>query len=196
MPQRNHTADMADASAYGDAMKLPTDAELLTRTTHGDEAAFRELLNRHGRYLYGVAHSLIQNAADAEDLVQETLVAALNGSFRGESQVRTWLVGILVRRAGMLRRSKHYRMPGLESQPQTQAPESQTATGGIDAKIDLSVMLQGLSPEHRQVIVLRELEGLSYDEMAKAIGVPRGTVESRLHRAREELRRRFRGYAP
>jgi RNA polymerase sigma-70 factor (ECF subfamily) len=63
-----------------------------------------------------------------------------------------------------------------------------------DAKMDLSVMLQTLSPEHRQVIVLRELQQMSYEEMADALGVPRGTVESRLHRAREELRKRFKGY--
>ena len=55
-------------------------------------------------------------------------------------------------------------------------------------------MLEALSPDHRRVIVLRELEGLSYEEMASVLGVPRGTVESRLHRAREELRKRFKEY--
>ena len=60
--------------------------------------------------------------------------------------------------------------------------------------MDLAAMLETLSDEHRQVIVLRELEGLSYEEMARTLHVPRGTVESRLHRAREELRKRFKGY--
>ena len=55
-------------------------------------------------------------------------------------------------------------------------------------------MLAQLTPEHRQVIILRELQGMSYEEMAQALDVPRGTVESRLHRAREELRKRFKGY--
>jgi RNA polymerase sigma-70 factor (ECF subfamily) len=67
-------------------------------------------------------------------------------------------------------------------------------TGGAEAKLDLTTMLATLSVEHRAVIVLRELEGMSYEEMAAALGVPRGTVESRLHRAREELRRKFKGY--
>jgi RNA polymerase sigma-70 factor (ECF subfamily) len=70
------------------------------------------------------------------------------------------------------------------------------ASGGTDAKLDLSVMLARLSPEHREVIVLRELEGMTYEQIAAALGVPRGTVESRLHRAREELRKRFKGYEP
>src|SRR5215207_3971103 len=74
--------------------------------SRGDESAFRALVDRHGRYLTGVAFSLCGNATDAEDLVQETLVAALTSTFRGESKVRTWLVQILVRRAALLRRSR------------------------------------------------------------------------------------------
>jgi RNA polymerase sigma-70 factor (ECF subfamily) len=92
----------------------------------------------------------------------------------------------------MLRRTKS-RKPAapMEVEPPSNKPE---ATAGSDVRMDLTTMLQALSPDHRQVIVLREVEGLSYDEMAEAIGVPRGTVESRLHRAREELRRRFKIY--
>jgi len=58
----------------------------------------------------------------------------------------------------------------------------------------LDQMLQVLSPEHREVIVLRELQQMSYDEMAQVLKIPRGTVESRLHRARQEMKRRFAGY--
>ncbi|HWP40229.1 MAG TPA: RNA polymerase sigma factor [Tepidisphaeraceae bacterium] len=177
-------------------MPIPTDAELLARTAAGDQQAFRDLVDRHGRYLYGVAHALCDNPADADDLVQETLVAALNGSFRGHSSVRTWLVGILVRQAAMLRRSAwRRRTQPLETDVQ-RASGPGSGSAAVDARVDLSMMLAELSPEHRQVIILRELEGMSYEQMAQVLGVPRGTIESRLHRAREQLRKRFREYQP
>ena len=64
----------------------------------------------------------------------------------------------------------------------------------VDHRTDVTAMLKTLSAEHREVIVLRELEGMSYGEIAAALGVPQGTVESRLYRARQELRERFKGY--
>jgi RNA polymerase sigma-70 factor (ECF subfamily) len=168
------------------------DAELLRRVYAGDQGAFRTLVDRHGRYLTGVATALCGNRADAEDLVQETFVAALTSRFRGESSARTWLVQILVRRSAMLRRSRKRE----QGQPLAGAAErsSRSEVAGTDAKLDLARMLEGLSPDQRQVIVLRELEGLTYEEMAAALHVPRGTVESRLHRARAALKQLFRGY--
>lgn len=178
---------------------MPDDVELLRQVRRGSDAAFRMLLERHGRYLYGIAHALVRNAADADDLVQETFVGALKTGFRGEASLRTWLVRILVRRAAMLYRSRR-RRPAAESlgigpddDPTREVP-THPDSPGTEARLDLSTMLQGLSPEHRAVIVLRELEGLTYDEIAATLGIPRGTVESRLYRAREALRRRFRGY--
>jgi RNA polymerase sigma-70 factor (ECF subfamily) len=191
----NSTRDVV-GSAPEDAQRVPDDAELLRRL-QDDPAAFRELVNRHARYLYGIAFSLSGNAADAEDLVQETFAATLTSQFRGEAAVRTWLVQILVRRAAMLRRGrKHPARSGRVELSDEVSPAKRGPSGvaGTDARLDLAVMLEGLSPEHRQVIVLREVEGLSYDEIAVALGVPRGTVESRLHRARAELRRKFEGY--
>lgn len=183
---------------------VPSDAELLGRSARGDQAAFDELINRHGRYLYAIAQGQSGNAADAEDLVQETLIGALNAKFRGESSVRTFLVSILIRQAGMLRRKKKRQAGwmslaaegGQEGGANTDPTRAGSAQSGTDARLDLSVMLQALSEEHRQVIILRELEQMSYEQIAATLGVPRGTVESRLHRAREDLRRRFKGYQP
>lgn len=196
MPTGNESDDLTQASVLGGSLHIPSDAELLARAVAGENRAFSDLIDRHGKYLHGVAYAMTQSRADAEDLVQETLIAALKGSFRGEAKVRTWLVGILVRRVGMLRRTRR-RKPVTFTDP-TETPGGGLAAKGSglgsEAKIDLATMLETLSPDHRQVIVLRELEGMSYEEMADAIGVPRGTVESRLHRAREELRKRFGGY--
>ncbi len=172
------------------------DAELLKQIGRGEQAACRALLERHGRYLFGVAHALAGNAADAEDLVQETLVGALGGRFRGESSVRTWLVRILTNQAGMLRRRARSRAVyvGLDETPSPASPEGELGTSGVEARLDLSTMLAALTLEHRQILVLREMEGLSYEQIAETLHLPRGTVESRLHRAREELRKRFKGY--
>jgi RNA polymerase sigma-70 factor, ECF subfamily len=201
--QQQYVHRSAAAAAPGDrtsgeAAGVPDDSELLLRCARGDQAAQHALIERHGRYLYGVAYSLTRDEHDAEDLVQETLLAAFRTKFRGESSLRTWLVKILVRRAGMLRRSRG-RGPGVlslnASETSSESAEATVAGGaGADARLDLSVMLSALSPEHRQVIVLRELEGLSYEEISACLGIPRGTVESRLHRAREELRKRFKDY--
>jgi RNA polymerase sigma-70 factor (ECF subfamily) len=69
-------------------------------------------------------------------------------------------------------------------------------TAGVDASIDVDAAMQRLSPEHRQVLVLREFEQMSYDEIAEVLGVPRGTVESRLHRARSEMKEKLKAYLP
>jgi RNA polymerase sigma-70 factor (ECF subfamily) len=180
------------------------DRELLRLAGRGDDEAFKTLVDRHALYLFGIAHGMTANPADAEDLVQETFLAAAQGGYRGEAAVRTWLVAILVRRVAMMRRTAGRRggthLSLSAGGSDSREPAIDIAAGGsnpavgAEARLDLATMLERLSPDHRAVIVLRELEGMSYEEMSKALGVPRGTVESRLYRAREELRRMYRGY--
>jgi len=189
----NSMGDMQAPSGPPDGLQYSDDAELARRIAHGSRQAFRALVDRHGPYLYGVARAIAGSAEDAEDAVQEAFVAALTSRFRGESAVRTWLVKILVRRIGMMRRAR--RLRGREPLPQD-LPAPQRAADSSEARLDVAQMLQSLSPEHREVIVLREIEQMSYEQMAEALGVPRGTVESRLHRARAALRRQYRGYQP
>ena len=159
----------------------------------------RDLGGRFETPLLQYAKRITGNNEKARDVVQETFVAILNSKFRGESAVRTWLVQILVRRAAMLRRSRKRATAAIDRSvtqggSSTNVAERASGIAGTDARLDLSAMLQVLSPEHRQVILLREIEGMSYEAIAESLGVPRGTVESRLHRAREELRKRFKGY--
>ena len=176
-----------------------TDAELVRRIRAGDGEAFRVLVERHSNSLFGLAYSLLGSAADAEDVVQETFLGAFRrlGAFEGRSAVKTWLTRILLNHASKLRRSRRVRKAESIESPAASADESLhtgSSATAVDSRVDVTKMLDALSPDHREVIVLRELEGLSYEEMAAALGVPRGTVESRLHRARQELKQRFSGY--
>lgn len=174
-----------------------SDNDLLAGLRIGDPVAFRGMVDRHARRLLGLAYTVIGNRADAEDLVQETFIGAIGsiGRFKGDSSLRTWLSSILVRQASKMRRRPANR---ATSMPEGLAVPDHKGGSGVQqqvaAKMDLLTMLDTLTPEHREILVLRELEGLSYDELATALSVPRGTVESRLHRARQKLIASFPGY--
>jgi len=176
------------------------DLKLLRRAGAGDQKAFHQLLDRHAGRLFGLAFSLLGNAADAEDVVQETFTGAYRGlsGFEGRSSVATWLTRILVTQAARWRRDRKRPMEPLNSVSALRAAgELRTTEGGaaaVERRLDLHAAIEQLSPEHRQVLVLREFEGLSYEEIAQVLGVPRGTVESRLHRARGELREKLKDY--
>lgn len=181
-----------------------TDLELARRARQGDDEAFHELVDRHGARLYGLAFSLLGNAADAEDVVQEALSGALQGlrGFEGRSSVKTWLSSIVVRQAAKCHRTRaRHRVVSLDQLQEdavraTSALQAEGVAARSNARLDILSVLQGLSPEHREVVVLREMEGRTYDEIAAILAVPRGTVESRLHRARRELRNRLTGHLP
>lgn len=167
------------------------DDQLLYRSQSGDQQAFAELVERHGAYLFGVAHALVASDHDAEDAVQECLLASLKAKYDARAAVRTWLVGILVRQAALIRRKRKRWLRVFhpsEVAGRLDVADAGSATDAVDAKMDLTVLLSRLTPEYREVIVLRELEQMSYDEIAKVLSLPQGTVESRLFRARAALR--------
>ncbi|GIW76861.1 MAG: RNA polymerase sigma factor [Phycisphaerae bacterium] len=170
---------------HGRMKDQPSDEQLLTRLSV-DPQAVRLLLERHGAYLQGLARSLTRSETEADDAVQETLMALLKARFDGRSSVRTFIVSILIRQAAVLRRKRRGWLRIVPEVEETSDPK--TGIQEVDARLDLATMLQKLAPEYREVIVLRELESMTYDEMAGVLGVPKGTVESRLHRAREQLK--------
>jgi RNA polymerase sigma-70 factor (ECF subfamily) len=179
------------------AVPVGDDDDLLRRARRGDGAALGRLVDRHAPRLYGLAVSLLgrRRAADAEDVVQETLLGALRrvGAFQGRASVRTWLTRILVNQVSKFRRSRRVRV--AESLDHADCADARPGPAtAAERRLDLMTMLDVLSDDHRQVIVLREQEGMSYQEIASALGVPRGTVESRLFRARQELKARFGEY--
>jgi len=172
-----------------------TDSDLVHRAQQGEEAALHEVVDRHAAGLFRLAFSLVGNAADAEDVVQETFLGAFRGlsGFRGRSSLKTWLTRILMRQAARHHRSRAVRdTVSLDGLPDATAP----STRSVDARLDVAAALDTLSPEHRQVILLRELQGMTYAEMADVLDVPRGTVESRLHRARRALQDQLGDYLP
>jgi RNA polymerase sigma-70 factor (ECF subfamily) len=179
-----------------------SDLDLLCRARNGDGGAFHELVDRHGASLFRLAFLLVGNGADAEDVVQETLMGAFRhlNRFRGHSSVKTWLRAILTNQAAMQRRTRVRRKVVAlldeegDSAALEEVPEAGSAVEQTDARLDVQAVLSALSPEHRQVIVLREYEGMSYQEIAEVLGVPHGTVESRLFRAREHLKQLLKGY--
>ena len=178
--------------------RQPQDAAHAAQARDGDASAFHALVDRHAARLFAMAACFVGNATDAEDIVQETFAGAFRGlrAFEGRSSVRTWLTSILLRQTAMHRRRttrRDARLVRLETaaEPVAAVP---SPTQAADTRIDVMDAIQLLSPQHRDVIILRELQGLSYDEMAEALGVPRGTVESRLFRARRHLQERLKGY--
>jgi RNA polymerase sigma-70 factor (ECF subfamily) len=174
-----------------------TDTELVTRSQRGDVEAFPKLVDRYAAMLYGLAVSLVGNAADAEDVLQETLLGAFHGlrRFKQRSSVKTWLTRILVRQAAShFRRTKRLRNRVLRLDADS-APETPAApVSKPGSRMDVVAAIAELTGEHREVIVLRELNGMSYEEIAEVLGIPRGTVESRLFRARRQLQKRLGAY--
>jgi RNA polymerase sigma-70 factor, ECF subfamily len=171
-----------------------TDLQCLERACKGDAQAFRILVERHTASLYRVALGLVGNAADAEDVVQEAFLGAATSMhrFNNQASVKTWLTRIVVIQSARCHRSRKRRATSLDQLPTLPAFSGvEGRIGATEARIDVSAMLEQLAPEHRQVLVLRELQGMSYEEIASILEIPRGTVESRLHRARQSLKQRF-----
>ena len=175
------------------------DASLVASAQRGDQRAFGEIVRRYQRAVYRVAYGLTRNAHDADDLAQETFVRAYQaiGRFRVGEPLYPWLSRIAVNLAYSLFRRRR-RRPETALEPMLEAGHQWAAeddpvedSESRERGRHLEESLGQLSAEHQAVLVLRVVEGLSYDEIAKTLSVPIGTVMSRLSRARAELRNRL-----
>ena len=177
------------------------EAGLVRAAQAGDEAAFAEIVRQYQRPIYRVAYALTRNASDADDLAQETFVRAYQaiGRFRAGEPLHPWLTRIAVNLTYSLFRRRR-RRPETSIEPLVEAgrqwasdddPAERAAESEQHQR--LTAAFAGLSHEHQVVLTLRVVEDLSYDEIARALGVPPGTVMSRLSRARAELRSRLQG---
>ena len=143
----------------------------------------------HLKRLYGTAYRMTSNAADAEDLVQESLLRAFRGfeRFEAGTNLRAWLFTILYRvRTDLLRRQgRAPRMAELDEEVlPVPPPQEELARGGED----LDRAIAALPEAFRAAVVLRDVEELTYGEIAEVLQVPMGTVMSRIHRGRAQLR--------
>lgn len=196
--------EMATSLPWQEAKTLQeTDLELLKKAGDGDSRAFHALMDRHAAELFRLAVRLAATRSDAEDIVQETFLGAFRGlrKFDGRASVKTWLKRILVRQAARVwhksrpaRKTVGLEAIDTESRPPASARVA-SASSMVDRKIDVGAVLRTLAPEHREVLVLREYEQLSYSEIAQTLGIPQGTVESRIHRARAELKTKLGSYS-
>ncbi len=173
-----------------------SDRDLVRQSRSGDQAAFRELFDRYHRQVLGMAVGMTGSADDARDVVQETFIRAHRslGSFLGGSSFYTWLYRIAVNAAIDLRRRQTRRAEVVQSAPideEIADPDRGADPGTALARKEIGArILRGiaeLTPEHKAAIILREIEGLSYEEISKVMQCSKGTVMSRLHYARKKL---------
>ncbi|QNN25226.1 RNA polymerase sigma factor [Planctomycetales bacterium ZRK34] len=166
---------------------------LIHQAQRGDPQALHALVDRYADSLYSTAVYLLGSEPDAQDVTQETLMAMVTNirRFEHRSAFRTWLWGILVRQVNRKRRDqfRHRRQPDMHTRT------SSAGVGPEQVRLDVQSALDKLGDDHRQILILREFDGLSYEQIAEVLSIPRGTVESRLHRARQAMREQLADYA-
>jgi RNA polymerase sigma-70 factor (ECF subfamily) len=165
--------------------------ELLQRISAGDQSALCELYAAYGQRLYAYALRLTNDRANAEDVVQETLVTVWRaaGKYRGEGRVLAWLLGIVHNLAlKCLRQSSIPITDEMEATMSTPGASPEIQAQNNDQARWVQQALQNLSPEHRAVLELVFYQGLSLEEAAQVCNCPLGTVKSRLSYARQHLR--------
>lgn len=170
------------------------DLTLVARAVAGEEAAFRELVVRHESAVARTVTAMLGAGDDADDVGQETFVRFFRAlpRFRGDSEVRTYLLRIAMNLscdalARRRRRSGWVRLDTSDDDPPVDAPDQQTLMEQDERKEIVTRAVQSLDPKHRAVVVLRLLDERSTAEAAQILGVPEGTIMSRLKRALAKL---------
>jgi RNA polymerase sigma-70 factor (ECF subfamily) len=171
-------------------MVAPTDAELVSRAQAGRLDAFEELVRRHRLGAYRVALRMLGDESDAEDATQDAFVQAWRnlGGFRAEAAFSTWMYRIVTNRCrNMLRARRRARSEPLADDHEAPASRPDRIAEARWQVEDLARAILRLTPEQRAALVLRELQGCTYEEIAEALDLSLPAVKSRLHRARLEL---------
>lgn len=178
------------AADDGPAGDQADDLALVQRAVLGDTSAYELLMTRHRQRLYGVCRRVTGNDEDAHDALQETLLLVWRrmGTFEERSAVSTWLYRIATNAAlDQLRRQRRdsVRMDELGSRASLSSPSPE---GAVTSAVTLDWALGRLPPQFRAAIVLRELVGLTYEEISDVRGIPINTVKTQISRGRQALR--------
>jgi len=200
------------ATAAAADVRSPADGQFIERLKRGDAAAFETLVNERSGEIYGLLYRLTENSEEARDLTQETFLRAFQsiGHFRGESDLRTWIYRIAINQARnrwrWWRRRRRDVTFSIDAPDLTGGRPTLVATLKSDKVPDpeqnaiahereraLKKALTSLRRVYREAVVLRDIEGFSYEEIASTLDISVGTVKSRLARGRQELRRKLEG---
>jgi RNA polymerase sigma-70 factor (ECF subfamily) len=192
-------------------VRPPVEDQFIESLKRSDPAAFEKLVNERSGEIYGLLYRLTENTEEARDLTQETFLRAFQsiGQFRGESDLRTWIYRIAINQAR--NRWRWWRRRHRDSTISIDAADAAGNTAVIaqlssgnsgnpeqgaiahERERALRKALSGLKRVYREAVVLRDIEGFAYEEIAVALDISVGTVKSRLARGRQELRRKLEG---
>ena len=199
------------SAAIADA-RPQAEAAFIERLKRGDAAAFETLVHERSGEIYGLLYRLTENAEEARDLTQETFLRAFQSivHFRGESDLRTWIYRIAINQAR--NRWRWWRRRRRDATVSIDAPEIGGGRLGLMATLKSNTIkdpeqdtlanereralmkaLSSLRRVYREAVVLRDIEGFAYEEIAATLQISVGTVKSRLARGRQELRRKLEG---
>lgn len=162
----------------------------------GDESAFESLVHLYEKRVFALAVRMCGNQEDAAEAAQEAFLAAWQGLrfFRGDSSFSTWLYRLTSNACvDLLRKENRHQGPSLDDETVSAevpdpTPTPEKAVEQQELRRQIEAGLQTLSPEHREVLILREIQQLSYDEIADVLSLDLGTVKSRINRGRRQLR--------
>jgi RNA polymerase sigma-70 factor (ECF subfamily) len=199
------------ASATPVDARPTSEAQFIERLKLGEAAAFNTLVNERSGEIFGLLYRLTENSEEARDLTQETFLRAFQsiGSFRGEADLRTWIYRIAINQAR--NRWRWWRRRRRDSTVSLDSSDGQTNQPLISKLVEgsnnpeqetlaherervLRAALKNLGRAYRETVILRDIEGFSYEEIAEMLEISIGTVKSRLARGRQELRRRLEGF--
>src|SRR5437764_3847443 len=189
----------------------PEEALFVSRLQANEDAAYDELVRTYSPSIFHVAYRMLGDSAEASDIVQEIFLKVFRniGGFKGEAALKTWIFRIafseILNRLRWWKRRHRFATVSLDDQPngsgtgvaQTVASSSPTPEQVLQSKEQETAIQQALgrlSREHRSIIVLRAIQGFSYNEIADVLGVSIGTVKSRLARARADLKQALMRY--